>query len=666
MDVVRLQVLKRHCSPCLPPPLVNMVQFDQYTWIFGFATVVGFICAFGIGANDVANSFATSVGSRALTMTQAIMVAAVCEFLGALLLGASVTDTVRSNIANVNLFSDSPELLMFGMLAVMITAAFWDNLACHLELPVSTTHTTVGAIVGMAWALRGSNAIVWSKKNINKATGDNDFPYLKGMSIIFLQWVVSPICSGVLVAIIFFLLRTFVLRSRHSFIRAFYVSRACHFSASVPFPTVVKCIVDEDIRVARNTPFIRAFFLFPFLVFVTFFVVVIFIIQTGNKNNSWDKVSDGKSVWISIVIGAGMGILTAAFIMPFLYKAVHADDARRERIEAGELDPKDAARQRAVAEEEAAVGRKDTMWHRSMERFGVNKFAQTNAGKFIFGNVVVKTLTFGATYEVHDAIDRDERIGTIWEGAEVFDFKTERLFRYLQIFSAMVMSFSHGSNDVANALGPYSAVYTIWNTSQVPSKSPVEKWILAYGGAGIVVGLATYGYKILQVLGVKAVKLTNARGFCCELSTAAVVIISSRFGLPVSTTQVITGALIAMGLFEGSKGVNWRVIFRTFFGWVLTLVVAALLAAAITSFVVYAPSKVSVDDDNYVANYLDNQALRMIRQMNNSAAGAAVQPTLNSLSKTVTALSKKANEHPYDYVAAHNATVNLYNSTLVT
>ncbi|GAQ90943.1 hypothetical protein KFL_007050040, partial [Klebsormidium nitens] len=411
-------------SSLASPPTVTMVQFEQYTWIFAIGTIVSFVCAFGIGANDVANSFATSVGSRALSMPQAIMIAAVCEFLGALLLGAGVTDTVKNKIANVALFNNTPELLMMGMLAVMITAAFWDNFACHLELPVSTTHTTVGAIVGMAWVIRGRYAVVWSKLNINTATGDNDFPYLKGMSIIFLQWIVSPLSSGVLVAILFFLLRTFVLRSPHSFIRAFY--------------------------------------LFPVLVVATFFVVVMFIIQTGNKNSSWEKVSDSKSVWVSAVVAAGMGVLTVAVIMPFLYKAVHAADSERERveadqkmeaarIEAGELDPKEAAIMRAQANEQAALQSKDTMWHRSMEKYGVNRFAQTNAGKFIFGNAFVKTLTYGASYDVHSAIGNDIRVGTIWEGAEVFDFKTERLFRYLQIFSAMVMSFAHGSNDVANA-----------------------------------------------------------------------------------------------------------------------------------------------------------------------------------------------------------------------
>ncbi|GAQ79899.1 hypothetical protein KFL_000400430 [Klebsormidium nitens] len=620
-----------------------MAQFDQYTWIFAISTVVSFICAFGIGANDVANSFATSVGSKALSMPQAIMIAAVCEFLGALLLGAGVTDTVKNKIANVGLFTNTPELLMMGMLAVMIMAAFWDNFACHLELPVSTTHTTVGAIVGMAWVIRGRYAVVWSKLNINPATGDNDFPagnnefpYLKGMSIIFLQWVVSPISSGILVSILFFLLRTFVLRSPHSFIRAFY--------------------------------------LFPILVTGTFFVVVMFVIQTGNKNGSWD-LSGAESVWISVVIAVGMGVLIGLIAMPLLWKAVHAADADRERseadrkmeaakIEACELDPKEAARLRALADVEAANESKDTMWNRSMDKMGVNKFAQTGAGKLIFGNWFVRTLTYGANYKVHDAIGTDDRVGEIWEGAEVFDFKTERLFRYLQVFSAMVMSFAHGSNDVANAMGPYSAVYTIWNTSKVPPKTNVEKWILVYGGAGIVAGLSTYGYKILQVLGVKSVKMTNARGFCCELATAGVVILSSRYGLPVSTTQTITGALVAMGLFEGAKGVNWRVITKVFGGWILTIFIAALISAAITSFAVYSPSKVASDDNNYVATYIDNQALRMIRQMNTSANGLTVRPALNNLSKTVNAIVKSANKHPYDYVKAHNSTFVLYNSTL--
>ena len=180
----------------------------------------------------------------------------------------------------------------------------------------------------------------------------------------------------------------------------------------------------------------------------------------------------------------------------------------------------------------------------------------------------------------------------VWDHAEVFDFKTERVFRYLQVITACAMSFAHGSNDVANAMGPFSAVYQTWSTGVVPGKSAnVPYWILCMGGAGIVVGLATYGHKIMSVLAVKSVKLTNSRGFCVELASALTVILASRFGLPVSTTQIVVGAVWAIGLMEGRRSVNWCMAARIAVGWVLTLIVAGAVAAAFASFGVYTPSK---------------------------------------------------------------------------
>ena len=237
---------------------------------------------------------------------------------------------------------------------------------------------------------------------------------------------------------------------------------------------------------------------------------------------------------------------------------------------------------------------------------------------------------------MHDHIEQDEDVQKIWADAEVFDPKTERLFRYLQVFTACAMSFAHGSNDVANAMGPFAAVYQTWSTGKVPGKSTgVPIWILAVGGAGIVTGLATYGYKaragggrgerraaglgrgwgahgesashssfphplpppplyplqIMAVLAVKSVKLTNARGFCVELASAMTVVLASRFGLPISTTQVACGAVLSMGLMEGGRGVNWRMAGRIAVGWVLTLVIACGVCCGFTAFGVYTPSK---------------------------------------------------------------------------
>ncbi|CAL8471759.1 g11301 [Coccomyxa elongata] len=626
-------------------------MYDQYTWVFALSVIVAFFAAFGIGANDVANSFASSVGAKALTMVQAIMVAAVCEFLGASLLGAGVTDTIRSNIAKVGLFTATPDLLMWGMFSVMIAAAFWDNLSCHLELPVSTTHTTVGGVVGMALVLRGGSAVMWHASK-------SEFPYFQGISSIVASWFVSPICSGIIVFILFGLLRTFVLRSDHSFTRAFYV--------------------------------------LPFCVALTFFVIVVFIIQTGNKNKTWTPaLGEGTLLWVSAVIGVGMGVLCLCFLMPFLRKRVlewEAEHNRMTRVEEGKAAAaKDAAAAKeagvngdaavapttqggrlvgmddvnAAVEEHKEQGRMSKWW---------NGVTSSKSGQAFSNNSAVRALTYGARYKVHDVLDQDKAeydsdVAAIWDTAEKFDPKTERLFRYLQVFSAMVMSFAHGSNDVANAMGPFSAVFYIWENKSVPTKAPVPEWILVLGGAGIVCGLATYGYKIMRVLGVKAVKVTNARGFCLELSTAITVVIASRYGLPVSTTQVLSGALLGVGLFEGAKGVNWKLSAKVFGGWVATLIVAGFVAAFFTAFGVFSPNKVASNDNVTITNLLNTDNLYMIRQMNGTATAgagnAALGAQLTSLNKTLTGLYKPGIHYALEASKLTNQTLSLYNQTLV-
>lgn len=567
-----------------------MVLAD-YTWLFVVSCILVVIGAFGIGANDVANSFSTSVGAKALTMSQAIMVAAVCEFLGAVLLGAGVTDTIRSNIAKISLYTNSQALLLYGMVCAQIAVAFWDNFACHLELPVSTTHTTVGAIVGMSLVIYGGNSVVWIKRTPT-------FIFISGFVPVVMSWVISPMLSGIIVSILYGLIRTFVLRSKHSF----------------------------------N----RAFFLLPLLVALTFFVIVVFIIQTGVKNKQFpdNNISDGKTVWIGIVVGFGLGLLTLLLVMPYLRKRALRWDNEQERkaatIEqnasaANETDPEAGrAKQETIIGIHGANKGKETgmqqvqpepvVLHKhpepkmnALER-GMESLAAKISGlctasgnskvaKALTNNPVAKVVLHGSRYKVHNTLDANdtknynEAVVKMWEHGEDFDPKTEHMFRYLQVFSAIVMSFAHGSNDVANALGPFSAVYYIWSTGRVPTSVPVEEWILVVGGAGIVLGLATYGYKIMRVLGVKSIKLSNSRGFCVELSTAMTVVLASRLGLPVSTTQVLTGALLAIGFFEGSKGINVKGFLRIFAGWVITIFVAALVAAGFTAWGVFTPNR---------------------------------------------------------------------------
>jgi sodium-dependent phosphate transporter len=216
------------------------------------------------------------------------------------------------------------------------------------------------------------------------------------------------------------------------------------------------------------------------------------------------------------------------------------------------------------------------------------------------------TLATGANYDIHESIEGDEKLMAMHNEAELFDRKTELSFKYLQVLTACTNSFAHGANDVANAIGSMASVYAIWQCACANSKANVPIWMFVIGGVGLVIGLATYGYKIMRALGVKMTKLTNSRGYCAELTAAIIVIVSSRYGFPVSTTQVITGAITGVGLLEvisakmsgqknASNRFNFKLLLKFFAGWVATLIVAGLTAAAFTAQGIYAPSRQQTD-----------------------------------------------------------------------
>jgi sodium-dependent phosphate transporter len=184
--------------------------------------------------------------------------------------------------------------------------------------------------------------------------------------------------------------------------------------------------------------------------------------------------------------------------------------------------------------------------------------------------------------DVYASLKSDAVVGGIHDRVKRHDARTEELFKYVQVFTAIVDSFSHGANDVANAMGPFIAVYMTWKNGEVAKKTEVGDdiyWILAIGGAGIAVGLSTYGYKIMNAIGVKLTAITPSRGFCIELGAAFVVIYGTGQGWPLSTTHCQVGATVGVGLFEGAQGINGWVLGKTVVGWVITLVVVGLSAA---------------------------------------------------------------------------------------
>ncbi len=401
----------------------------QYIYI-GLAAAFGLFMAWGIGANDVANAMATSVGSRALTIKQAILVAAVFEFSGAVLAGGAVTSTIRKGIVDASLLSDTPELLVYGMLAALLAAGTWLLIASRRGWPVSTTHSIVGAIVGFAAVGIGVDAVQWGK-----------------VGTIVMSWVVSPVTAGFIAYLIY--------RSVHKLI-----------------------LTHED-------PLSRAKRYVPVYMFLAAFTITLVTILKGLKHVGL-TISLRDSYILAIAIAVGIALIGALVI---------------RRIQP---DPK---------------------------------------------------------------IEKKQHFYTV-----------ERVFGVLMVLTACGMAFAHGSNDVANAIGPLAAVISVAQNGIVGAEARLATWVLMLGGVGIVIGLATFGRHVIATVGKKITQLTPSRGFAAELAAATTIVIASGTGIPISTTHTLVGAVLGVGMARGIDAIDLRVVGRILLSWVVTIPAGAILA----------------------------------------------------------------------------------------
>jgi len=183
----------------------------------------------------------------------------------------------------------------------------------------------------------------------------------------------------------------------------------------------------------------------------------------------------------------------------------------------------------------------------------------------------------------------DKKVMILHQNAEVFDEKSEKVCSSLQVITACFSSFAHGANDVANAIAPLATIYAIYNANTFEKKSNVPIWVLFIGGTGIVFGLATWGYRIIDRIGRELTKVTPSRGFIMELAAATTVVFASRTAIPVSTTHCQVGSVVGCGIGDGKKNVDWKIMKSILFSWMITLPVTGFLAAALFSFCHYSP-----------------------------------------------------------------------------
>ena len=391
------------------------------------AFVIGLIMAMAIGGNDVANSMATAVGAKAITIKQAVIIAAIFEFSGAFFFGKMVTNTIRKGIINPELIKD-PNVLVSGALAALISATIWILIATKFSLPISTTHSIVGGMTGFGIMALGWSAINWTK-----------------IVAIVISWFLSPILGGII---------------------AFFV-----------FKLIIALILH------KKSPILAMKKVGPFLIGITFFI----------------------------------------FMLMFFNKALH----------------------------------------------------KNNMG---FWSIVSFVIAVGAAFAGYLILKRTKETRPEY-------LAVEGMFKRLQVMTSCYVSLAHGSNDVANAIGPLAAIYGIWKIHSISSTTPVPKSLLILGGLGIAIGVAVWGHKVMKSVGEGITELNNSRGFSVDFSAATTVFLASMFGLPVSSTHIVVGAITGVGYANGFEALNLGFLKQIVASWLLTVPLAAITSAILFKFI---------------------------------------------------------------------------------
>ena len=394
-----------------------------------FALAIGFGMSCAVGANDVANAMGTSVGSRIITIRQAIVIAAIFEALGAASASGQVTMTLRSGIFDVSYFANAPMQLAYAMLAALMASFSWLCLATYFRWPVSTTHSIVGALMGVGALIIGMKGIKWSM-----------------MRSIFASWIVLPLFSGGLSYIIF--------------------------------------RMTQNLIFLNDSPIKRVKLLMPVYMSVVVFSITYIAIEA-----CLPAIGVDYSAIISFGICLGVAFLT-----------------------------------------------------------------------FCIG---VWLMTY---YRVDLSLDYQEQYKVC-----------EKAFGVLAVITACAMAFSHGSNDVANAIGPLAAIVELVHSGALSESVAIPWQLTFFGAAGVVIGLGVYGYRIIETVGTQITSLTASRSFAAQFATALMIVIASGVGLPVSSTQTLVGAVLGVGIARGIGALNLKVIRNIFMSWLVTLPAGAVL-----------------------------------------------------------------------------------------
>ncbi|HHS6767809.1 TPA: inorganic phosphate transporter [Campylobacter jejuni] len=465
--------------------------------LFILASIFGIFMAFNIGGNDVANSFGTSVGAKTVTIKQALIIAAVFELSGAIFAGAEVTKTIRSGIV---IFPNSldPMLFVIIMLAALLSSGVWIFIATKKGLPVSTTHSIVGGIVGASIMM-----------GLLKFDGIQTLSMVKWSEIlrIAISWVASPLLGGIVAYIIYSYINKKILKpseklnddlknikkERKKFKEEYFLNLKTK-SQEEQIKELSAIALDEE---EQENNFYR------------------------NKMKEFKEQE--KDIDIYSILKTHMPIIAciaAAIISAmFLFK-------------------------------------------------GLNNVSTLDILQNFWIIGIIGTISYVVTFAIVKIVKKTELNKT-----------TDRIFSWFQIFTASSFAFSHGANDIANAIGPFAAILDVLKNGIINATSPVPFAALAMFGVALVVGLWFLGKEVITTVGSKLATIRPTTGFSAELGASIVILLATQFGIPVSSTHILIGAILGIGVYN--KNANWIMMKPIGLAWIITLPAAGIMAALV-------------------------------------------------------------------------------------
>ncbi|CAD6194823.1 unnamed protein product [Caenorhabditis auriculariae] len=508
--------------------------------------VIAFILAFAIGANDTANSFGTSVGSKVLKLRTAYVLASIFETLGACLLGHQVTDTMRKGVIDFDSFvltasaatNGTAEVdhgrigyeLMLGQISILAGCGAWMLLATAFKLPVSTTHSIVGATIGFALVLGGARAIVWNK-----------------IYRIFLSWIISPLSSGITSVIIYSALDHLVLR--------------------------------------RSRPFNSGMRVLPFLYFLCFSFNIFAVVYKGPSFLNFDLLSLPVCLGISVALGLTCAVLFNFILAPYLKNHIlntremvpiatplksHECNNNKKIPNTGPLELATIEQKKALLDQPTIV-----VTPNEKEKEAINNEMESSVSTN--GSLPVSA---SGSYAPKNTIAPSSSLASFFRSCKPEDPQASRLFSLLQVMTACFGGFAHGGNDVSNAIAPLVSLVLMRSGAGIASSSMETPWyILVFGSLGMCVGLWTLGHRVIYTVGENLTRITPASGFAVEFGAAVTVLVASKMGLPISSTQCKVGSVVAVGLVQANHAVRWAVFRNISLSWIVTMPVAGILSA---------------------------------------------------------------------------------------